>query len=178
MPGDPILTEKVALNTKIVSSLKSLLDNDIKLYRATVMLKLAGIGSELPYHQDQAYWPIRPHHLVSCWLAIDDADRHNGCLRVIRGGHKEDLVEFSSVSIHRVMKTDRIRWQDEIHLEVKSGACVFFHSLLPHTSGPNHSERDRLAVISSYMPSRAKYVGDAPQPEFFPVSGRSYRGCV
>ena len=48
---------------------------------------MPGDGKAVPWHQDASYWPLSPSKAVTVWLAIDDADRDNACMRVIPGTH-------------------------------------------------------------------------------------------
>ena len=42
------------------------------------------------WHQDLGYWPITEDtRTASFWLALDDARMDNGCLRFVRGSHRE-----------------------------------------------------------------------------------------
>lgn len=43
------------------------------------------------WHQDGAYWPLEPMNVITLWLAVDRSDRDNGCLKVVRGTHKDTL---------------------------------------------------------------------------------------
>jgi Phytanoyl-CoA dioxygenase (PhyH) len=38
-------------------------------------------------HQDSSYWPLSHSKTVTAWLAIDDADVENACMRFIPGSH-------------------------------------------------------------------------------------------
>jgi phytanoyl-CoA hydroxylase len=174
-PYDWLISKSFAFNSKVVAVTKSLLGSDIRLYRATAMLKPRFIGSDLPYHQDSAYWPIYPRSLVSCWMALDKATTDNGCMRVIPGAHKEGLMPVSDeyrdhVSIKKLSLTDDYL-KKEIVLEMSPGSCLFFHSLLPHATGPNKSDSDRYAVIASYMSAHSTTLdGKIPQ-QYITVCG-------
>ena len=176
VPAEPILTAGVTLNAKLIAALKGLLGPDLRLFRATAMLKPRRIGSDLPYHQDSAYWPIRPMGLVSCWVAVDDATIANGCMRVIPGLHKKGLVPFetksrSGVTYQEMVLDERDRAR-EISLEMPSGSCLMFHSLLPHATGPNRSDMNRFAMISSFMSSRSVPTDAGSIRDYLLVSGK------
>lgn len=41
-------------------------------------------------HQDQAYFNVELRTpIVGCWIALDRATEANGCMRVLRGGHRQ-----------------------------------------------------------------------------------------
>ena len=49
--------------------------------------KMPRDGKTVSWHQDASYWPLTPSKAVTMWLAVDDADRENACMRFIPGTH-------------------------------------------------------------------------------------------
>ncbi|CAF4371682.1 unnamed protein product, partial [Rotaria magnacalcarata] len=47
------------------------------------------------WHQDGSYWPLKPMNVLTMWLAIDESNTENGCLRVVRGSHQEELAKLT-----------------------------------------------------------------------------------
>jgi ectoine hydroxylase-related dioxygenase (phytanoyl-CoA dioxygenase family) len=74
-------------------------DDDLLLFRSTLMLKPAQHGSAHALHQDAAYWPLRPAGAaVAVSVALCDADSSNGCFRVIPSSHKWGLKYWGDIS--------------------------------------------------------------------------------
>lgn len=46
--------------------------------------------------QTQAYWPPLESSTATatCWLAVTDSTRENGCMRFIKGSHKEPKLRM------------------------------------------------------------------------------------
>ena len=44
------------------------------------------------WHQDLTYWGLEPPQAVTAWLAIDDVDIDNGCMRVVPGSHRQGIL--------------------------------------------------------------------------------------
>jgi len=61
---------------------------------------------------------------------------------------------------------------------MRAGTGLFFDSLLPHNTAPNRSNHWRRAIALSYMSAQSRYTGDGDGPEYFPIQGKSYPGCV
>ena len=59
-------------------------------------------GHATPWHQDGQYWPIRPLATCTVWLAIDDANIENGCLRFIKGSHKDKKLKTTILIIIKI----------------------------------------------------------------------------
>ena len=49
--------------------------------------KPPGTEHPTPPHQDNYYFCLRPCNVLTMWLALDDVDAENGCLRYVRGSH-------------------------------------------------------------------------------------------
>src|SRR3954454_4533897 len=68
---------------RIVAIVRDLLGEDVVAWGSHYFCKMPRDGKTVPWHQDARYWPLRPSKAVTVWLAIDDADRDNGRMRVI-----------------------------------------------------------------------------------------------
>lgn len=53
--------------------------------------KPAGTNHVTPPHQDNFYFCMTPPHVLTMWLALDDVDEENGCLRYIPGSHHRGI---------------------------------------------------------------------------------------
>lgn len=177
---DPVFQE-YARHPKIVGVVCDLLGPDIKLYVDQLLMKPPFYGSAKPYHQDSAYFPIEPMELVTCWLAMDDATRENGCMRYLPGTHKLGLLEHHTLEGPHIVPEG---WEkmstlpEEVCVEIEEGGCIFHHSLILHESSPNRSPHPRRAMTTCYMRATSRYTGPPPQPEYLSIAGKSYPGCV
>src|SRR6185312_9267607 len=71
---------------------------NIALFASHYISKPPFTGQEVLWHQDGGYWPLEPMEVVTLWLAVDRADPENGCMRVIPGTHKLNLIEMMDSS--------------------------------------------------------------------------------
>lgn len=162
----------------IVGIIEQVLGPDLKMFRNDLLLKPPSVGSPKGMHQDSANWPIAPMDLFSCWFALDDATPENGCMRVIPGVHRNGLLPHVAVPDDYVVVPGHYDEADMVTAPIKAGGGLFFHSLVPHYTGPNVSDRWRRAIALTYMSSRSTYTGEGEGPEFFHIQGKSYPGCV
>uniref|UniRef100_UPI00248E2DD3 phytanoyl-CoA dioxygenase family protein n=1 Tax=Thalassobaculum salexigens TaxID=455360 RepID=UPI00248E2DD3 len=70
-----------ARDPAILDMVAQLIGPDIALWNMSFFAKPALNGKRTPWHQDGAYWPIRPLATCTVWIAIDDATPENGCMR-------------------------------------------------------------------------------------------------
>lgn len=178
---DDEVVHDLATDERLVAVAQDLLGPDIKLLRSAAMFKPPHVGSEKGLHQDSAYYPVRPYDQVTTWIALDDATPENGCMEVLPGGHTEGLLEHET----QEYETDIVIPEDlgdMKHLPMEAGDVLFQHSLLPHRTAPNTTDRWRRAMIFMYMDARSRFtVSEEERPPWVDsvdVAGDSYPGSV
>jgi len=134
------------------------------LLQSQYLFKQPRVGREVGWHQDATYLRTEPSSVTGLWFALDDADRDNGCLMVLPGAHRGPLRQwFGYDGKELVTRTlDATPWpaDEPLALEVRRGALVVLHGLLPHASAPNRSERPRHAYTLHLIDGRASYAAD------------------
>src|SRR5437016_8022075 len=72
---------------RIVQRVTASLGENVIGWGSHFFCKMPGDGKRVSWHQDASYWPLTPSNAVTVWLAIDDADRENACMKFIPGSH-------------------------------------------------------------------------------------------
>jgi len=73
---------------RLLDVIEGLLGPDLVLLYSHILNKKPG-GPRVAWHQDGPYWwRVEPKIAVTAWVALDDATRENGCMRVIPGSHR------------------------------------------------------------------------------------------
>ena len=129
----------------------------VEFLRAKPVLKTGVIRYPTPFHQDYMYWLGAPK--ISVWLAIDDAQESNGCLKVLPGSHLLEMAhdEFEEkvgfdyrLRDEQVEAAARELGREAISLPLQSGGSIFFSDRLAHASHANTSGADRFSFIPTY----------------------------
>ncbi|MEM7250152.1 MAG: phytanoyl-CoA dioxygenase family protein [Pseudomonadota bacterium] len=151
---------------------------DIALWNMSLFGKPAHNGKATPWHQDGEYWPIRPLATCTVWIAIDDSNEENGCLRVIRGSHRaqqlakhrhnpsEDFTLFEELLDSEFNEADAV----DIHLE--RGQVSLHDVYLMHGSAPNRSAHRRRGMTMRLMPTTSVYDRNVANEMFERRGGR------
>jgi ectoine hydroxylase-related dioxygenase (phytanoyl-CoA dioxygenase family) len=168
---------KLGTHPNLVGVVEQLLGPDLKLFRNSLLLKPPEVGSPKGWHQDSPYWPIQPMDLCSCWFPLDDATPENGCMWALPGEHNRGPLPHKRVTDDFVIEEDAYDQDKATVLPMKAGSGLFFHSLLPHYTAPNRTDKWRRAIALSYMSARARHVGQT-EPEYMTITGRDFPGCV
>lgn len=146
-------------NPALARAFRTLGLHEPQLWQSMVIFKKPGIGGEVRWHQDASYLHTTPASVVGMWIALEDADRDNGCLMVAPGMHRQPLRERYRVdwtTRQGVLETidESVTWPSDSQfkapevktLEVRAGSAVFFSDHLPHASSANRSARSRTAL--------------------------------
>ncbi len=94
-------------------------------------------------------------------LALSDASEEAGCLRVIPGSHRWELLpheeHFGTDSI--LSREQHIEAEFDtstaVALPQKAGEIVIFNNAVCHSSLPNHTDDRRILFLIEYVPTRA-----------------------
>ncbi len=174
-PVYDILTEP-----RIVAYVKDLLGENVIGWGSHFFCKLPHDGKTVAWHQDASYWPLSPSKTVTVWLAIDDADVENACMRFIAGSHWKGHLTYrpSTPEEHNVLSQtiDNPEQYGEARDNVLSAGEISIHSdLLLHGSEANASDRRRCALTLRYCTPDVRAEQDWNQKGVI-VSGRDDSG--
>lgn len=145
---------------KITGLAESLLNNKVAGKNIQWFNKPPGIGKETPAHQDGFYFMIEPNEALTMWLAIDDVDEENGCVRYIPGSHKKGMRPHGKTGVlgfsQGIIDYNADDSASEVPMIVKPGDLIVHHSLTIHRADGNPSNRTRKGLGFIFYSSRAR----------------------
>ncbi|MGW2779065.1 phytanoyl-CoA dioxygenase family protein [Streptomyces olivaceoviridis] len=162
---------------RILDAVESLIGPDIQIHHSKMAWTPDAVGKGgVRWHQDFAFLPHSNTSLVSAFIYLDDTTVENGAMRVVRGSHKEGLLDHTDGNgIFLAHCQESRMWADESRIaaiEVPAGSVSIHHCLALHSSGPNHAGRPRRGLIFQYRAADAVQLGGV----VFQDTGRTVRG--
>ncbi len=157
--NQPFLKEpafrSLVLDLRLSAIISSLIGVEPLLVTDQIFMKPPRFGSAKPYHQDNYYFKCEPaDHVITAWIAMDDVDESNGCLRYISGSHKGSVLPHetpdSDAPYNLVPSSELIDFTKEALAIVSKGDIVFHHSRTLHTSHCNTSSRWRRGYATHW----------------------------
>lgn len=146
----------------IIQSLELIIQSKVWALQSMFYFKPPGqLGRDL--HQDNFYVRTERGAYVGIWIALEDADRENGCLVVYPGSQREELLEvvenssakatnagtFQNDRGHQCIVPDGYQ---KVYLETSKGSVVFMHNYTIHGSEANLSrDRFRRSFVAHYI---------------------------
>jgi len=153
---DPVL-DTYTNDDHILDCIEQIIGHDVQTIHTMLINKPPNVDGRHPLHQDLLYFPFRPaDRIVASWTALERITKENGCLVVVPGTHRGELLEHENPDIEHLnlgyfgAKEIEGEIERRVHLEMEPGDTVFFHPILIHGSGRNRSKHCRRAISAHY----------------------------
>jgi hypothetical protein len=142
-------------HVRIVRCVRDLLGENVVGWGSHYFCKLPRDGKVVHWHQDASYWPMTPSKTVTAWLAIDDADVENACMRFIPGSHHfghltYQLTEDAEDAVLNQKVENAEQFGQPVDVELRAGEISLHSDLLLHGSAANRSDRRRCGLTLRY----------------------------
>jgi len=167
-----------AMDKQLRSLVEQIIGKKPLLVRDQLFMKSPRFGSAKPYHQDNAYYLLHPDdEVITAWIALDDVDEGNGCLRYIDGSHLGPILEHCGTLNEPYNLSPA---QADIDLSRESCACVgkggvvFHHIKTLHTSHRNESDRWRRAYATHWASADVTSENETIQKAYYNANADLY----
>lgn len=119
---------------------------------------------ETPPHQDNYYFCLAPPQVLTIWVALDNIDEENGCVRYVRGSHRLGLRQHRRSSTLGFSQCISDYSQSDLDNESKvtavPGDALIHHGNTIHRAEPNltkNRQRRALAMVFRGKSARRDY---------------------
>lgn len=119
-------------------------------------------------HQDQYYLRVQPGTCMAAWMAVDDCDDDNGCLRVVPGSQDWPILCATTADTTQSFTDVTVELPagvEAVPVPMRAGDVLFFNGQIVHGSLPNTTaDRFRRALIGHYLVGEAEKVSKYYHP--------------
>ena len=113
-------------------------------------------AAKVPWHQDQGVLLEEADEatILSCWVAVTDADENNGCMQVVPRSNRQDLYHHCPGDPQMGIPEKLLPLDGAIALPMRAGSALFFGQRLVHGSLDNTTEDQvRISMDLRYQPA-------------------------
>ncbi len=140
---------------RIVARAQDILGSGIVGLASQLFCKQPHDPVTIAWHQDASYWPLTPSRTVTIWIAIDDADTDNSCMRFVDGSHLHSHINYrqseeAENNLFTQTALDVERYGECVEVELKAGEISMHSDLMLHSSEANRSARRRCGLTLRY----------------------------
>jgi non-haem Fe2+, alpha-ketoglutarate-dependent halogenase len=155
------LVHDIMNDRRIVAYINDIIGEDVVGWGSHFFCKLPHDTKTVAWHQDASYWPLSPSKTVTAWLAIDDTDTENACMRFISGSHTQGHIGYrasddAEQNVLNQTVDDVTGYGDPVDIELEAGQISLHSDLLLHGSEANSSARRRCGLTLRYCASSVR----------------------
>jgi non-heme Fe2+,alpha-ketoglutarate-dependent halogenase len=145
----------ILTNPRIVEYISDLFGENVIAWGSHFFCKMPHDGKTVAWHQDASYWPLSPSKAATVWLAIDDADIENACMKFIAGSQHFGHMTYreSDSAEHNVLNQSidtAEQYGEVVYDQLRAGQVSIHSDLLLHGSEANDSSRRRCGLTLRY----------------------------
>ena len=183
MTDDPFWVRLIS-DDRLLDIAEQFIGPNLALFASHYIAKRPKDGQEVLWHQDGSYWPLEPMVVVTLWLAIDDSDQENGCMRVIPDTHNTKLLTEDELQqrpdatnvLGSGIDPATIDEARAVDVVLKAGDVSVHHPNLIHGSKANLSNRWRRGLTIRYIPTSTRIITAEAFPSAFILRGETVAG--
>jgi hypothetical protein len=139
---------------------KSLFTGYVQYYGGFGIKHPTGDASILSLHQDLTMVPYEAARTgLTIWIPLSDVDYRNGCVQVVPGSHvlnrrpRAPGMEYAFSDIESWICDELLKC-----VPMRRGQVLVMDQALSHRSGPNNSDRERIAIMGMFRPRETPLV--------------------
>ena len=137
--------------------MEDVLGTDLIIFSGAFFTKNAGDGNYVPWHQDTTYADFDGGRYARAWIAFTDSHPGNGCMRVIKGSHKTQLMHTEepdnphNILFRREKVAGVVDESAAADLILKAGEMSIHDYGVVHGSNPNDSDDRRIGFAITFV---------------------------
>ena len=160
--GDDPFWLRLVSDDRLLDCVEPICGPNIALFASHYIAKPPRTGKAVGWHQDGSYWPLEPMEVTTVWLALDEVDAENGCMKVLPGTQHERLREYDEMEsatetvLGNTLDISKFDKSTSTDIVLSPGDISIHHPKLVHGSNANTSDRWRRGLTIRYMPTTTK----------------------
>jgi hypothetical protein len=151
----------------LLDAVEDLIGPDILCWNSLFWVKEAQSTKYASWHQDLKYWGLDTDDLITVWIALSPATLASGCMSVLPGSHREEMLphrdEYGDNNLltrGQEISVD-VDPSKTVSMPLQPGEASLHNGRLAHASAPNKSDDRRIGLSFHYMPTTTRQiVGD------------------
>ncbi len=133
-------------------------DHGVRYHSDKLNMKTSDVGSPVEWHQDFAFYPHTNDDVLAIGVALDPCTIDNGCLMVIPGSHRWEILDHHSDGVFAgaiAPSEAGVDLDAAVPVTVPVGGVSVHHARTLHGSAPNLSSQSRRLWLVGYAAADA-----------------------
>jgi hypothetical protein len=145
----------------ILDAVEDLIGPDILCWNTVWWIKEPRSDAFVSWHQDLLYVGLDCREFITAWLALSPSTVESGCVRILPGSHKAEILPHRDEYKEDNMLTRgqeiavQVDESKAVAMELAPGQISLHNVGLAHASAPNRSNDRRIGLSMHYIPPSA-----------------------
>jgi non-heme Fe2+,alpha-ketoglutarate-dependent halogenase len=159
--------DELARDDGVLDAVEGVIGPNILCWASSFFTKEAHDPSYVSWHQDLTYWGLEPADIVTAWVALSPSTPESGCMRVVPGSHKQDvLAHTETFAEHNLLSRGQeieveVDDRQAVDVVLRPGEMSLHHVKLIHGSGANQADDRRIGFAIRYVPTYVRQTAGA-----------------
>lgn len=149
---------------RILDAIEDIIGPDILCWNTVWWIKEPMSNEFVSWHQDRLYVGLDTDEFVTAWLALSPATIESGCMRILPGSHKGEILphrdEFKE---HNLLSRGQeialpVEEAKAVSMALAPGQISLHNVRLAHASVPNRSGDRRIGLSMHYIPTSTRQI--------------------
>ncbi len=151
--------DELIKHPRILDAVEGIIGPDILCWEVAMFTKPAHSDGFISWHQDITYWGLEAEgNVVTAWVALSPSTVESGCMRMVPGTHKREVVAHRDTFAEKNMLSRgqeiavEVEEDRAVDLVLAPGQMSLHHVKIFHGSNPNRSDDRRIGFAIRYIP--------------------------
>ena len=151
-------------DARVLDPVEQLIGPNILCWNTIFWIKEAHSQSFVSWHQDTRYWGLSSENVLTAWLALSPASQKSGCMRVMPGTHRgevlphDDRYHQDNLLTRGQEISEGVDESESVLMPLEAGQMSIHNYRIAHASGPNVSDDRRIGISMHFMPPDTKQI--------------------
>jgi ectoine hydroxylase-related dioxygenase (phytanoyl-CoA dioxygenase family) len=156
--------DELAHHPRVLDAVEDILGSHFSLWGTVLFCKDPESPHYVSWHQDATYMGMSGHTFVTPWLALTDSNIKTGCMQMIPGSHRGEILKHEDTYgeyniLTRGQQVIEVDETEAVDMILKPGQMSLHHAKVIHGSRPNQSSERRVGfAMQSFMPPEVEQV--------------------
>lgn len=156
--------DELIRDPRILDAVEDIIGPDILCWNSVWWIKEPSSETFVSWHQDRKYVGLDSDTFVTVWLALSPSILESGCVRILPGSHKGEILPHrDEYKEHNMLSRGQeiavpVDESKAVAMELAPGQISLHDVRLAHASDPNRSNQRRVGLSMHFIPPSVRQI--------------------
>src|SRR6202012_3922618 len=147
---------KIASHPRVLDAVEGAIGPNILVWGSDWFVKFPRDAAFISWHQDGAYWGLKPPQVTTAWIALSPSTLESGCMQVMPGTQKMQFAQRETYAKDNALSRGQeialaVDESKAVALSLSPGEMSLHHIGIAHGSKANQSNYARVGIAVRYI---------------------------